>query len=233
MPTSVEDIADDLIRQVQSIWPSGPYRLAGWSFGGVMAFEVARQLEARGACVESVLLLDTLCPAAAEPRKRSMREIVGFLSSHLSTLSGAQRALFLKDLMMTRLRFLSGSGNQNLEGEIEATFTPIMKATWEFAREYRPGYYRGRVVLLRRGDHEVRSGIRYETEPTLGWGKWSQGGVEIIRIPGDHMSMMEEPAVSKVAEEMLDVLNRNGSDRSKGNPTPVAGIDGRLHDSRS
>ena len=46
------------VEQLRTIEPDGPYRLAGWSFGGVLAYEMAQQLAAAGGVVEFLALLD-------------------------------------------------------------------------------------------------------------------------------------------------------------------------------
>jgi thioesterase domain-containing protein len=56
-PASLEEMAADYARQIRSAQPEGPFRLAGWCFGGVIAFEIARQLESAGDEVELLCLI--------------------------------------------------------------------------------------------------------------------------------------------------------------------------------
>jgi hypothetical protein len=91
--TRVEDIAAHLIRQMEQVAPAGPYCLSGYSFGGVVAYEMARQLAARGTAVEAVLLWDSFAPAAF--RKRSAIETLRVLCHHLAGLGHRERARFL------------------------------------------------------------------------------------------------------------------------------------------
>jgi thioesterase domain-containing protein len=81
LPKSIEEIAAHLATQIIRVWPNGPYYLTGWSFGGLMAFEVARQMEARGVKVQLLLLLDSRCPWSGL-RKRSVREFAGLFCWH-------------------------------------------------------------------------------------------------------------------------------------------------------
>jgi thioesterase domain-containing protein/malonyl CoA-acyl carrier protein transacylase/acyl carrier protein len=211
MPSSIEEIADYLIPQIQRIWPHGPYYLCGWSFGGTMAFEVARQMEARGVKVQLVLLLDSDCPGA-RLRKRSVMEIGAVLRRRLSKLNGQERAVFLRDLAINKLRSLF-SIKPNFEGKPKDE-TPLMKATRQAYRTYHPGSYGGRVVLFQMEDWETNplrnvwfNGYRYAPDSTFGWGKLVRGGLEIVRVPGDHWSMISEPAVSRLAEWIRDRLD--------------------------
>ena len=205
MPGSVEEIAAYLIPQIQRISPHGPYYLTGWSFGGVIAFEVARQLEARGVKDQLVLLLDSYCPGRGL-RKRSTVEIVDLFQRHLSTLNRMERAVFLRDLAINKLRFLLSSMKRPLRSKSKEGPTPLMQAARQAARKYHPGCYGGRVVLFQIEDWEFYGGFRFAPNPTFGWGELVRGGLEIIRVPGDHISMMNEPAVSKVAERILNRL---------------------------
>jgi thioesterase domain-containing protein len=56
---SLENLVDYYIKEIKKIKPSGPYCLGGWSFGGIVAYEMARQLVLRGERVISVYLIDT------------------------------------------------------------------------------------------------------------------------------------------------------------------------------
>ncbi len=62
--TSIEDMAADYIAALRTVQPKGPYFLGGWSFGGLVAFEMAQQLLAAGDEVALLAVLDTLAPVA-------------------------------------------------------------------------------------------------------------------------------------------------------------------------
>ena len=62
---TVEGMATRLVRMIREVQPSGPYRVAGWSFGGVLAYEVAAQLIGRDEVVEFVGMFDSYHPARA------------------------------------------------------------------------------------------------------------------------------------------------------------------------
>ncbi|MCP4657549.1 MAG: alpha/beta fold hydrolase, partial [bacterium] len=67
----VGEMAAHYLEEVRAVDPEGPYHLAGWSFGGLVAFEMARQLEQAGCKVARVVLLDTGAPAAGAPTAAS------------------------------------------------------------------------------------------------------------------------------------------------------------------
>src|SRR6185295_43164 len=55
---SLEEMAERYLEALRAVQPEGPYRLGGWSMGGIVAFEMARQLAAQSEEVEQVVLLD-------------------------------------------------------------------------------------------------------------------------------------------------------------------------------
>lgn len=58
LPASIEEMAAEYVSQILKVWPEGPYRLLGWSFGGVVAHAMAARLEQAGRRVESLILID-------------------------------------------------------------------------------------------------------------------------------------------------------------------------------
>jgi thioesterase domain-containing protein len=64
---TVEEMARDYLAAIREVQPSGPYRLGGWSLGGVIAWEMARQLAAAGETVERLVLIDARSPRLEDP----------------------------------------------------------------------------------------------------------------------------------------------------------------------
>ena len=59
LPKTYDELVEDYLRQIRTVWPHGPYRLLGWSFGGLVAYSLATRLQAAGSLVELLALLDT------------------------------------------------------------------------------------------------------------------------------------------------------------------------------
>jgi thioesterase domain-containing protein len=78
---------------------------------------------------------------------------------------------------------------------------------------YKPKPYEGRVVLFR-ATHAPKEGSY--GPPDLGWGTLTAGGLDIIMIPGDHHSMLQEPNIAVLAEEMSRWLARYEEERGVG-----------------
>ena len=72
---SVEDLVECYLAEIRRVQPSGPYFLLGYSIGGTIAFELARELSAANERVAVVALVDTICPPAwADVQRRPIRE---------------------------------------------------------------------------------------------------------------------------------------------------------------
>ncbi|MFJ6664809.1 amino acid adenylation domain-containing protein [Streptomyces sp. NPDC091383] len=65
-PATVEELAAAHLTALRRIRPEGPYHLAGWSFGGLLAYEMAHQLRAAGEHVGTLTLLDTAYPGTTD-----------------------------------------------------------------------------------------------------------------------------------------------------------------------
>lgn len=204
-PKSIEDIAAHLMAQIIAVWPQGPYYLIGWSFGGELAYEVACQLEAAGRKVEFVLLLDSTCPGSVM-HKRSMSEVASLFRRHFSTLSAKERLTFLTNLTVNKLLFLKMGIKEKLTGPPPPK-NPFIDATLQAAAVYKPKKYAGKVVLFQIEDWEFYSGFRYAPDPSFGWQRVAED-LQIIRVPGDHISMLNEPAVSEVAKRVKHCLRQ-------------------------
>src|SRR5436305_6176250 len=96
---SVEAMAARYLREVRRVQPRGPYRLGGWSMGGLVAFEMARQLERAGEELELVALIDTPPPSSdPSPTPPADEEMMAAFADDLSRLSGHDAAISLEEL---------------------------------------------------------------------------------------------------------------------------------------
>jgi len=87
-PASIEGMAARYLSEVRRVQPRGPYRLGGWSLGGVIAFEMARQLAAEGERVSFLALIDSLPPAPEPGRPATEQELGTWFAGDLLALLG-------------------------------------------------------------------------------------------------------------------------------------------------
>ncbi|MET8336069.1 amino acid adenylation domain-containing protein [Streptosporangium canum] len=206
---SLPEIAAIHVEQLRTIQPDGPYLLAGWSFGGVLAFEIAQQLTAAGAEIGFLGLLD------ANP---VIDPITGLPMAETPFLG-------LLDQVVTKLDDPTGTGLRDLtSGEtwIQLMGTPIadgassrhLRATLDTARAcmaaamaYQPPPYAGPVHLFQAsGTDPVR-----QAESAAALRKLCTGAFTVIPVPGDHWGLMRAEHVSQTAKELDAALERQGS----------------------
>jgi amino acid adenylation domain-containing protein len=100
-PETVEGMAAQHVRTLRSVQPSGPYRIGGYCAGGMIAFEMARQLEANGDRVERLVLIDAV---AGNARFRRLAPLIDAASRAPTEAQRLER----RSALLTRLRYYSG-----------------------------------------------------------------------------------------------------------------------------
>ncbi|MGZ3458357.1 MAG: non-ribosomal peptide synthetase, partial [Archangium sp.] len=188
----VEEMAAFYLEALRTIQPHGPYLLGGWSMGGVVAFEMARQLQARR---ERVALLALIDPSPARSGQEEPEEDVGpdmaaLFASDLGQLTSPPLAESLLDV---------DAGPPQLHALLDV-FSHNMRAL----RRYVPRCIEGRATVLRAAD-SVRVGSE---EDDRGWGQKVSGGVELLEVPGDHYGILRPPHVQVLAEHLMELLDR-------------------------
>ncbi len=214
----MEDLAAYYLEEIRKLQPSGPYYFLGYSFGGLLAFEMAQQLHAAGEQVGLLGMLDTFLMngvQASEKRRTIFERVKRKTSSfcrHVGRLAfGPDRRAYLTEDLAERLDATIGQGRQLIYGVLRAHGRSIPKflhrakdVNWFAARRYKALPYPGRVILFR-----AITPLNYLDMPTdreLGWGPLAAKGVEVREIPGTHREIMAEPSVSFLAGEVRACL---------------------------
>jgi FkbH-like protein len=226
--TRIADMAAYYIEQIRSVQPEGPYLLGGMCAGGVISFEMARQLQLQGQSVALIALMDA---ADVEAPKRSLagKRLNSFSqiwnqnaqSSFLSRIFSVVKQGWQKVFNLTT--YVVGSRIQNTLTRLRMQLfryyldrnLPLptflqhisVRTVYLFAEaEYTPEtQYQGEVVLLRATqgvDLEDEAYIDRYSDPLLGWGKRVTQEVVVYDMPGGHSSMLQEPNVEVMAEKL-------------------------------
>ncbi len=185
---TVEAMAAHYIAAMQTVQPQGPYAIGGWSLGGLVAFEMAQQLQAQGQELSCLALLDT------------------YPFTEIETFNEAADTEFIEEL-------LARSQTPVLGGIPEADLTQaqrllqLFKSHIEAANQYTPQQYPGKVTLFLAED-----GVAADAEdPTIGWENLARAGVEIHWLPGDHHTMVAQPHVQQLAAQLQSCLDRSST----------------------
>jgi thioesterase domain-containing protein/acyl carrier protein len=184
---NVAAIAADCINAMRQRQPHGPYRIAGFSSGGIIAFEMAQQLHAAGEKISTLALLDCFAPGIK--LKGSYRRWLRRLIT-LSDLRQFQERLYFRILQPLGLRHLR---QMRTIGEAHRW------AHWS----YQPASYPDRIDLFVATESEKKA-----TDPLLGWSKIAGGDLMIHPVPGTHGLMVKSPHVEVLAEKLQDILNQ-------------------------
>nr|VFK31688.1 MAG: Acyl transferase domain-containing protein [Candidatus Kentron sp. MB]VFK75612.1 MAG: Acyl transferase domain-containing protein [Candidatus Kentron sp. MB] len=182
--TSVEAMAADYLNAVRARQSHGPYRLGGASFGGMVAFEMARQLHGAGEEVSVLAMIDTPGPGFMPTR------LFGEERSSEPSEQEARRLILKEMQILDEKESISGPDLQHIHQIFEINEAAM------FA--YRPQPWPGRILLFR-----ALEPIRGLPEkPEQAWPELAQGGLEVIETPGNHITMNEPPNVEVIAERL-------------------------------
>lgn len=193
---TVESFATDYINQLQKIAPNGPYYLGGFSFGGLVAFEMAVQLQKLGFEVPVLILIDCKVPMFKEPVNAAnafskktlqiydMSKDIYYMIFHKSRNAFYEFSLMFKESLKHK--------NRNYY---------IMGTYMEIAKRYKPkSIYKGEILL-------IKSTQNHSSYEFLGWDKLSNK-VNLVMIEGNHKTIYE-------TKESYEILSKNIGERLK------------------
>ncbi|MEX5637076.1 SDR family NAD(P)-dependent oxidoreductase [Parafrankia sp. FMc2] len=220
---TVEQKAARYVELLREFQPTGPYRLAGWSFGGVLAYEAAVQLVDAGETVDLVAMIDSIqpLPVPAPAPGRSAHDLVSarltrFVSyleqtydTRLDVAVDALAGMPEDEQVDLLTRAIADAGLGMSPGVLAHQRTSYLDA--RIAERYQPRRYAGPVILYRAERPEaVMTALdeRYHrTDLALGWDECCDD-LEVLVVPGDHLSLVDRPDVDAVARHLAARLAR-------------------------
>jgi acyl-CoA synthetase (AMP-forming)/AMP-acid ligase II/thioesterase domain-containing protein len=202
---SVTEFASQCLSHLRRVQPSGPYRLAGVCFGGVVAFEMSRRLKEEGEAVEFLALIDSLNPAwrpNSTPRARAaagMRQMRFKIDHHAETLRRLPPA--------GALRYLAGRTAAFFHNHSEQTAARLRLSARHDV------FNRGLMLNHRPAPCEVDALLirvkgRRTDAPHLGWPGAILGRMESVDIPFDINGALAESNARRVAAILAERLDR-------------------------
>jgi amino acid adenylation domain-containing protein len=205
--TAVDDaprMAGAYVEALRAVQPSGPYTLGGWSSGGAIAFEMARQLEASGERVARVVLIDSPAPlqheavAEATLLRWFFEDLdIGF---PVERLAGATlEDVAPEKLLATALHYAPVAAGLGVE-EL-APIWSVFKATIRAGRAYRAQAIEAPLWVLRAEDRVVSEFADHpaDADAAWGWGRYTSGPVATASLPGNHHTLLRAPNVHRLA----------------------------------
>jgi aspartate racemase len=213
--STFEELAAKYVHRMRVRQPTGPYFLCGYCWAGQLTFEMARQLRATGQDIGLLAMIDSWCPgrSPAPLRRRLGRQgkmvwrLVAQNVRRLAALDAHAVPGFLRQRAENIVVRLIGTPayrwSQRLQRPVLPLFRQLPRALAQAAKCYRPPIYPGSVTVFRARPPDARPPVS-----TLGWSRVAMGGVEVHDVPGEHLSIMHEPHVEELANQLRGCLQR-------------------------
>jgi|GEM_PF-1329256 len=195
---SIEAMASEFIAALRSFQPKGPYRLGGYSVGGIIAFEMAQQLQRAGDDVELLFLIETYWSQVPVGSPRWIRRYL----SNFWRLDRRAKVRFFRDKIIWIGELIRNWLITRNTKEEHLELIRAMHSHMEAETNYVPSPYPGRLVLLR----AQRPPNSAPLEPHAGWGAYCPD-IRVHVIPGDHYSMFQSPSDRSIAAALEPYVN--------------------------
>jgi amino acid adenylation domain-containing protein len=234
--TSIETIAAHYVREIRKVQPTGPFYIGGHSIGGLIAFEMAQQLQKADQEVRLLVVMDSGSPPKTQPAgKNGARHASGTRSLAESlTLRRLERDLWLmRHRVMETLRYDTKAAACEIYHHLGMRLPPALKTFYvdqvvygkiypEAHRNYAPRPYSGQAIYLKSEDTRER---------VTGWEKLMTNGLEIRPVKGNHLTMLVEPNLRSLGETLRECLAKAQKlTRSKSRSTELRGLAGTKAD---
>ncbi|MEE1756461.1 non-ribosomal peptide synthetase [Streptomyces sp. SP18CS02] len=221
---SVPEIAGSYVAAMRRLQPEGPYDIGGWSFGGFVAFEIARQLRAQGQRVARLVLLDTTALGSGRRRETDDDALLGWFfwellwlqrggDSPLEAIPPGLDTVAEKFDFIAQLAVDEGVLPAGSTGAVVRRLFHVYEANWRAAFDYRPEVVDQDMVLIHAMEPlpEVLDSMHtaigsMHQDPTNGWRERTSGELTVIDVPGDHLTIMEEPHIAHVVDVVTELI---------------------------
>lgn len=200
----VEDMAKLYIEEMLKVQPEGPYLICGYSFGGIIAAEIAVQLAELGKHVSFLGMLDAPSPDVAN----SKPTIFKFVSAHAINFFKEENEKKLAYLS-SRLKWFRERKHAN-KTEYERNLNDkhpklrmynVLKPNYAAAQKYKAKPIAVKITIFRAHIQLARCFWHGQ----MGWEKYC-ANIEVLNVPGGHLSMVEEPHVSSLGASLNSSL---------------------------
>jgi len=189
--TRVEDMAAHYLSELKKLQPEGPYFIGGYSFGGLVAYEMAQQLRASGESVGLLGLLDTY-------------------AGRLRSVSGSVLRMMMHPSRQRLFRDMPKAAGESLQRRVRGLMISrvlknVLRSNQTAADRYILRPYDGKITLFRASELSLRS---FE-DLYSAWTSLALGGLDIQEITGDHGGVLVSPQVDVLAAKLKASIDKN------------------------
>jgi acyl-coenzyme A synthetase/AMP-(fatty) acid ligase/thioesterase domain-containing protein/acyl carrier protein len=213
---SVEAAARRYLAGVRAVQPTGPYLIGGYSFGGVVAFEMACQLQRAGERVELLVILDTGAPGERPTRSQRLRRRAEALQSDAPPDGLKRRATVAARSATFAVRSAYAHAERRYSLTTAGLFPRsgleqyelFLRLNGRMSREYHPtSKFSGRILVLRTTSPDDDDTPGRNRVPDMGWSRVASGEIRVEPVPGDHLGMIRRPHVAALAATLEAALD--------------------------
>jgi amino acid adenylation domain-containing protein len=208
---SLEQVAGDLVARLRSVQPEGPYYLGGMCLAGRVAFAMAQELYAQGQEVALLVIFDSPAPgySALALNGNRWQNAAARVKAHLANFLQEDRESSYAKWVLWHVRNGLWKAGYQASHRLGRKLPFVAKDSYRLmsraGHAYRSGGpYPGRITLFR----PASSPLYRNPDPALGWSEIAVNGVEVHQVSGQHTSLLKEPSVTQIAQELADCLRR-------------------------
>ncbi|WP_371516856.1 amino acid adenylation domain-containing protein [Kitasatospora sp. NBC_01300] len=177
-PATVEDMAADYVAQIRAVRPGGPYRILGWSFGGLVAHAMATLLEREGEVVDLLVMVDSY---PVDDRLRA--DLPGFSEDEFDR---------------TLLQSVGDDDSLLGDDRARAALRDVYRNDLDLMAGFRPGRFHGGLLFFRAAESDPGDPYEPGRSTAAAWAGHIGGAVESHDVPATHHRMMRPSALAEI-----------------------------------
>ncbi|WP_193197108.1 non-ribosomal peptide synthetase [Nostoc sp. MG11] len=215
---SLEQTANNYLQEIRKVQPNGPYLLGGHCYGGVLAFEMAQQLQRQGETVDLLVVIDAiLSETRIESTKDDDAKFLLRMAESIKTDNNIDFSIPFEELrylpLNEQIDLINKKANfifSDTEIKDFISYYKLFKADVQAMRDYVPLLYPQPITLFRAKEeiiHDFDNPEWNTDDPLLGWGKYSSQPIQVIEVPGDHFSIFVEPHIQELAKHLRNCID--------------------------
>jgi thioesterase domain-containing protein/acyl carrier protein len=200
-PQSIRDMAKNYADRIQGVYPTGPYNLLGWSFGGVVAHELAIELQRRGCVIARLILLDAqpsidgsvTLPNHALVEQHTLEEVLQFYRIDIPEQDGSLTYEQIEELIRERAALEFPRYKQLLDWIVQN-----LDSNRALQKAHEPGVLNGDVIIF----SAVRDESDRSSPPLRGWRPYVAGDITEYSIDCTHEDMLTAESLSLYGQQL-------------------------------
>ncbi|WP_159066409.1 non-ribosomal peptide synthetase, partial [Streptomyces hygroscopicus] len=212
-PATVREMAADYVEQIRTVQPVGPYRLLGWSFGGLVAHAMATELQEQGESVDLLVMLDSAPTerlTTEDIPEFSEQDMLGFLLGAVGgDTDGIPEGELTPEETAELLRDRGAPVDLLLDAETFRGLRACFEQTPRLQTTHVPGLFRGDVVFFA-ATLGVPGRAQEPLVPAEAWRPYVSGDIDVHDVECEHHGMMQPQPLSEIGPALSEILRRLG-----------------------